>query len=332
MIAGRPSATALLVALSVWRAGARHGLPECAIRIAGEALLRAGGVWPWLRACARCAPGRWLLTAVEAVLLPGLAAHHCRRKRWLWEALQANAQACHLIWLGVGFDGLARALRARDPSLRVTELDHPDTLALRQSLPALQAEPDVPLQPLQLPGEAAALVRLCAGAPSIVIAEGLLMYLPPRSLLRLLRALARLPAPPALWISALAPAHEAGRGFAQPHALTRRWLRARGEPFRWRLAPERLQALLRRHGFLTEALWTGDGYGEYLLCAAPAMRADRLATAPATAAARRLPPASGRGSAGAAAALPGPARSPAEAPPPAPAPALRHTGSRTARS
>jgi O-methyltransferase involved in polyketide biosynthesis len=306
--------------------------PPCWRRHDRRSAQRHGGVWPWLRACARWAPGRWLLTAVEAVLLPGLAAHHCRRKRWLWEALQANAQACHLIWLGVGFDGLARALRARDPSLCVTELDHPDSLALRLQLPALQAEPDVPLQPLQLPDEAAALVRLCAGAPSIVIAEGLLMYLPPRPLLRLLRALARLPLPPALWISALAPAHEAGRGFAQPHGLTRRWLRARGEPFRWRLAPERLQALLRRHGFLTEALWTGDGYGEYVLCAVPAEQANRSATAPATAAARRLPPASGLGSAGAGAALPGPERSPVEAQPPVPARVLRHTGSRTARS
>jgi O-methyltransferase involved in polyketide biosynthesis len=332
VIAGRPSATALLVALSVWRAGARYGLPDCAIRIAGEALLHAGGVWPWLRACARWAPGRWLLTALEALLLPGLAVHHCRRKRWLWEALQARAQARHLIWLGVGFDGLARALRARDPHLEVTELDHPDSLALRLQLPAVQADPGLPLQPLALPDGAGTLVRLCAGAPAMLIAEGLLMYLRPRALLRLLRALARLSLPPLLWISALAPVHPGGRGFARAHGLTRRWLHARGEPFRWRLPPERLQALLRRHGFLTEALWTGEGYGEYVLCAAPAVRADRCATAPAKAAAQPLPPASGRGSAGAAAALPGPARSPAEAPPPAPAPALRHTGSRTARN
>lgn len=332
MIAGRPSATALLVALSVWRAGARHGLPECAIGLAGEALLRAGGVWPWLRACARWAPGRWLLTAMEALLLPGLAAHHCRRKRWLWQALQATAQARHLIWLGVGFDGLARALRARDPSLRVTELDHPDSLALRLQLPAVQADPGLPVRPLAMPEQAGALVRLCADAPAVLIVEGLLMYLPPRPLLRLLRALAQSPLPPELWISALAPVQPGGRGFARAHGLTRRWLRARGEPFRWRLAPERLQALLRRHGFLTEALWTGEGYGEYALSAAPAMQPDRPPTAPATAVAQRLPPASGRGSAGAAAALPGPERSPAEAPPPAPAPALRHTGSRTARS
>ncbi|WP_395795285.1 hypothetical protein [Aquimonas sp.] len=93
MIAGRPSATALLVALSVWRHGAAHGLPDASIRIAGEALTGARGIWPWLRRCAATRVGGWLLDRLESLLLPGLGAHHCRRKQWLWQALSARSAA-----------------------------------------------------------------------------------------------------------------------------------------------------------------------------------------------------------------------------------------------
>jgi hypothetical protein len=300
VIAGRPSATALLVALSVWRHGAAHGLPNEAILIAGEALAEARGIWPWLRRCAATRIGGWLLDRLESVLLPGLAEHHCRRKQWLWQALLRRSESRRWIWLGVGFDGLGRALRGQrcatdriepgraeaypsrahllepgqpgtDPIDRapieseLIELDHPDSLALRKRLPLIQSAPGIPMRSLSLPGDAASLQRLCAERPAIVVAEGLLMYLPPRPLLRLLRALARLPNPPELWLSALCLEHPDGRGFARSRGLTRAWLSAQGEPFRWRIEPERLQALLRRHGYATEQHWDGGGFGEFVL-------------------------------------------------------------------
>jgi hypothetical protein len=329
VIAGRPSATALLVALSVWRHGAAHGLPDEAIRIAGEALAEAGGIWPWLRRCAAARVGGrqvggWLLDRLESLLLPGLAAHHCRRKQWLWQALSTRSASRRWIWLAVGFDGLARALRGQrsatdrveprlaeadpsgarlvQPGLLETalidhasnepdliELDHPDSLTLRARLPSIQSSPHIPMQPLSLPGDAASLQRLCAQRPAIVIAEGLLMYLPPQPLLRLLRTLARLPNPPELWLSALSPEQPRGRGFAQRQGLTRAWLSAQGEPFCWRIEPERLRALLRRHGYATEQHWDGAGYGEFMLCARRMSKFD--ATAPVKAAALPLPPA-----------------------------------------
>ena len=295
MIAGRASATALLVALSVWRMGAQHGLPEIAIRLAGEALHAAGGGWRALRWLARFAAGRWCLDRVEALLLPGLARHHVRRKQWLWSRLQSAPPGSRWIWLGVGFDGLGHAHRAGSPGTAVIEFDHPDSLALRRRLPSLAVAPasTPPALPLALPEGAAHLTALCQQAPSTLIAEGLLMYLSPRSLLRLLRALSQLPTPPALCFSALEPTVGGGRGFARAHAPTHRWLRRQGEPFRWRLGRERLQALLRRHGYRVEAVWDGEGFGEYMLCASA--RAELGATAAATAAVRRPPPASARG-------------------------------------
>ena len=278
MIAGRPSATALLVALSVWRHGAAHGLPDASIRIAGEALTGARGIWPWLRRCAATRVGGWLLDRLESLLLPGLGAHHCRRKQWLWQALSARSAAQRWIWLGVGFDGLGRALGGQRCAPDLIELDHPDSLALRARLPFVQLPPGIQMQPLSLPADTAALQRLCSERPSVVVAEGLLMYLSPRPLLRLLRALARQSNPPELWLSALSPEHPQGRGFGGGRGVTCAWLHAQGEPFRWRIEPERLQALLRRHGYVTEQLWDGAGYGEFVLGARPLQRVD--ATAP----------------------------------------------------
>lgn len=295
MMAGRASATALLVALSVWRRGAAHGLPEIAIRLAGEALHAAGGGWRALRWLAQFAAGRWWLDCVEVLLLTGLARHHVRRKQWLWRRLQSAPPGSRWIWLGVGFDGLGYAHRAGSPGTAVIEFDHPDSLALRQRLPSI-AEATAstpPALPLALPEGSAKLIELCQQAPSTLIAEGLLMYLSPRSLLRLLRALSRLPTPPALWFSALEPTVGGGHGFARVHAPTRSWLRRQGEPFRWRLGRERLQALLRRHGYRVEAVWDGEGFGEYVLCAS--VRAELGATAAATASAPRLRPVSARG-------------------------------------
>lgn len=291
MIAGRPSATALLVALSVLRCGTQHGLPEASLSLADAALRYAGGAWPWLARCARTALGRRCLNAVERLVLPGLAAHHCRRKRWLIERLRVLPSDARLLWLGVGFDGAGLALCRERPLRQLIELDHPDSLRLRaQALAdsALQREVDtaerahVARAALTLPDDRVRLIALCAQAdarrtglarPTTLVVEGVTMYLPARGLVRLLRQLAALPAPPRLVFTALAPTQPNGRGFAFDHAGTRRWLARRGEPFLWRCAPLRLHALLRRHGYAVSATWDNNGFGEYAIDAVPMPRA-----------------------------------------------------------
>jgi O-methyltransferase involved in polyketide biosynthesis len=290
VIAGRPSATALLVALSVVRCGAQHGLPETSLSIANAALRRAGGAWPWLARCARTALGRRCLDAIERLALPGLAAHHCMRKRWLIERLRMLPSDARLLWLGVGFDGAGLALCRERPLRQLIELDHPDSLRLRARVledSALQHDIDlatpahIARAALALPDDRARLVALCAQAdarrngvarPTTLVLEGVAMYLPARSLVWLLRQLAALPAPPRLLFTALAPTQPNGRGFAADHAGTRRWLARRGEPFLWRCAPLRLHALLRRHGYAVSATWDNDSFGEYAIDAVPMPR------------------------------------------------------------
>lgn len=262
MIDGRPSATALLVTLSVAREGARHGLPPESMSLADATLASAGSFWRALGWLARHAMGRALLRGIESATLPGLAAHHCRRKAWLWQHLLALPQGHRTIWLGVGFDALGRALQTPRPDITRVETDYPDTLALRRRL---IDDPHHTSEALRLPDDTERLLHLCRSAPATLIAEGLLMYLPPRPLLRLLKRLSELPSPPRLLFSALQPPTLDGRGFARAHPLGEHWLLRQGEPFRWRLLPERLTHLLQRAGYSIEVVWDGAGFGEYLI-------------------------------------------------------------------
>lgn len=285
MIAGRPSATALLVALSVLRRGRDFDLPASSLRIAGAALDHVGGGWRALARLARGGAGRMLLDAIERVAMPGLAAHHCRRKRWLHERLRGLPPGTRLIWPAVGFDGTGIAVCERDPSVRLHELDHPDTLRVRDAVAGTM--PRLERGALRLPDDSVALLALCDGpahrgasrvSPSfppraVLVVEGLAMYLSPRPLLRLLRTLATLPAPPRLLFTALAPVAAGGRGFVAENGIVRHWLSRRREPFLWRCAQPRMRALLQDAGYRIEAEWDGAGFGEYAFDVAPVPRA-----------------------------------------------------------
>ena len=168
--------------------------------------------------------------------------------------------------------GLALRTEASHPDrhdLQLHELDHPDTLRLRERI--VGVTPGVARSALRLPDDGGVLLDLCATstAPCVIVVEGLTMYLPARPLLRSLRALAALPSPPRLLFTALAPTHRDGTGFAAENGIVRRWLSRQREPFLWRCPQARLHALLRRLGYRIDADWDGAGYGEYAIDAVP---------------------------------------------------------------
>lgn len=270
MIAGRPSATALIVALSVARRGLAFALPAPSLRIATRALAAAGGGWRLLASLARYRAGAALLDTLERIALPGLATHHCRRKAWLLGRLRSLAPHTRILWPAIGFDGTGLSLLASRHDLRLHELDHPDTLRLRERIVGIA--PGVSRSALHLPDDGSVLLDLCgasATTPCVVVVEGLTMYLPARPLLRLLRALAALPSPPRLLFTALTPTRVRGAGFAAENGIARHWLSRHREPFLWRCPQERMQRLLRCLGYRIDDAWDGAGYGEYAIDALP---------------------------------------------------------------
>lgn len=260
---GWSSATAMLVALSVARRGGAHGLPVAAVQLAERALAIGAQRGSAFAMLGHYRAGRSMLAAIVQLVLPGLGAHHCARKAWFWGRVQHHALARQpLIWLGVGFDGLGRALLAQDCGTGVVETDHPDTLELRRSI---LRDGAAGMRAIELPDQLEHLLALCAEQPATIICEGVLMYLSPRTVIRTLRALAALPSPPRLIFSVLDTLRPGGRGFRRPRSVAYRWLERHAEPFRWRARPDRIRGCLAAAGYVVTARWNGSGFGEYAI-------------------------------------------------------------------
>jgi len=256
----RASATALMVALSLLREGERAGLASAQRTLARAALRTAGVSWRVLGWLASHRAGKRLLGWVESVFEPGMAQHHCARKRWLQQRLFDQPLPRRWLWLGPGFDAAPRIAAAAARAIELIECEHPASLALRRrALACLPVPLPAAKQELSLrwPEERAQVLLLAATAPSTLIIEGVLMYWRARDLEEMLERLARLPKPPRLLISALAEGRDS--------VLRRHWLRARRESFRWRADADALIERLAAHGYRCEARWQGSCFGEYML-------------------------------------------------------------------
>ena len=258
----RPSATALMVALSVLRRGRRHQLAPTVVEGAAHALRSASPGWRLLYRLALSARGRRLLDSLEAWLLPALADHHCARKRWLADRLRSEPSRQRWIWLGCGFDRSGRSLLgelavAGQPApLELIELDHPASRRLRQNAMAeLDHEPGVQSLDFRWPDDWPMLLALAAERSSTLVLEGVAMYWSADQLMSCLSRLAQLPRPPRLLFTALA---------AEPSLGTvDRWLRLQREPFAWRLDSVDLRRQLAALGYHCTNDWRGHCLGEY---------------------------------------------------------------------
>ncbi|MEO8743289.1 MAG: SAM-dependent methyltransferase, partial [Lysobacteraceae bacterium] len=168
-----------------------------------------------------------------------------------------------LIVLGAGFDTLGMRLCEEFPQLAVIEIDHPATQAAKRrtlthasaSLPA-----NLELVPLDLDGAPLPEAVRADHRPTFVIAEGLLMYLPPTEVEHLLDALHGLSVERLrIVFSYIAQWPDGSMGFRPQSRLIQRWLTWRGEPFKWAIEPRLVSEFLTSHGFrLVDTALTKD--------------------------------------------------------------------------
>ncbi|GAA4347268.1 hypothetical protein GCM10023165_32250 [Variovorax defluvii] len=202
------------------------------------------------------APTRRLWRMAERFVLPGVTAHFWHRKRWIERRVrQSLAEGFQrVVIIGAGFDTLALRLAPQFPGVDWIEIDHPATQRAKQH--ALGCEMD---------GEPAANLRFIAadlaaealptkgfddGRATLVIAEGLLMYLAPAAVEGLFRALAALRAPTIrILFSFMSKWPDGSTGFRPRSPWVERWLAWRGEPFTWFIEPERIGTFLQPFGF-----------------------------------------------------------------------------------
>jgi methyltransferase (TIGR00027 family) len=252
---GQASATAKLIAASTLLLGSdastRAQVPPgaaalCRAMLSDTAIdraLSAGAQWRGLRPVWR---------ALEAATLPGMVSHFAQRKAWI-EARCRRALAAgtrRVIVLGAGFDTLALRLAPEFDGVQWLEIDHPATQGAklrglaRHGLPVPAA---LRFIAADLDSDRAWPER--AGGSdddTLIICEGLLMYLAPERVHSLLQSELRSLARGGLRL--VFSVMQRG-GFQPGSRLVDTWLHWRGEPFRWTIEPAAIAGWLRQIGY-----------------------------------------------------------------------------------
>jgi len=210
---------------------------------------------------------RALLARLEGWVLPGIRLHYAARKALL-EAQVRRAIASgarQVVVIGGGFDTLTYRLHRELPRVRFFELDHPATSYSKKKSLTRRAAPS---QNLSL--EAADLTRTplaealgAAGVEprvsTVVLAEGLLMYLPRETVEAFVAALGGyFRQSLALALTFMVPDPSGQARFHNGSAALSAWLSLVGEPFLSAYRPEDLTQLLARFGFDPIEHWGED--------------------------------------------------------------------------
>lgn len=222
---------------------------------------------------------RWfraLAYDVERALLPGMMLHYAVRKRRI-EELTCSALAAgvtQVIILGAGFDSLATRLSGEYPVVQFLELDHPATQAVKRralkrhgALPAAAGNLELVPQDLVGSNVQQALSECRSYDPTrrtLLVAEGLLMYLPQADVERALGVARNHPDGECLF-TFMEPQSDGRIRFGNQHPLIDAWLARRGEPFRWGLRREEMPGFLRGVGLECREIDTPEFYRKQYL-------------------------------------------------------------------
>jgi len=219
----------------------------------------------------------------ESFVIPGIMLHYAARKLYLEDAARATLAAgvSHVVVLGAGLDTLALRLHRERPEVHFFECDHPATQLLKRR--AFEAHrrigANLHLVELDLGRRTLAETLLSApgyraGADTLLIAEGLTMYLQPAALDGIFSFLCTHAGPGSRFAFTFLEPREDGRlDFLGASPFVRSWLHRVGEPFTWGVRRADLPAWLAARGFSLTDLAGADTLRERYL--APAGLAGR---------------------------------------------------------
>ena len=231
---------------------------------AGQALSALGHPYAWLL---RNSLARRMAYRAESRVLPGVCAHYGARKTEIERQLEEIEPEALLI-LGAGFDGLAARQAKR---IRTMELDQPGTQIEKSRLLERMGNPPVEL----IPGDAnhltdSLLTGIHKQLPSrtLVVIEGMLMYLPPERIGPLLAELRPIASHLIVTLMDLDPRGRPAFGGSQDEVD--RFLARADEPFLSGFRPIEVPALFSAAGWEVERI---TGYpdvpgmipGEYIV-------------------------------------------------------------------
>jgi len=256
-----PSSTARKVALNIVTLGARDDLrgvlPPGICEATAELLTASGLAGPRAIRFARSRLADGIYRSLDW-MMPGQFEAFAHRKafceRQVRKGIEAGAR--QVLVLGAGYDTLGWRLAPEFPGVGFFEIDHPATARVKaRAIEAMGTRSNLRLLAEDL-GERRLVDVLkdaqdwAGGAPAVIVAEGLLMYLPPRAVGELLRQCVEVCGPGSRLAFTYLGTRPDGRPDAGP--LTRFWSRslaAGGEPWLWSSRPEDIGPFLQAVGW-----------------------------------------------------------------------------------
>jgi methyltransferase (TIGR00027 family) len=217
-----------------------EGIPEVSSGCFGACLK-----WPWLRR---------VMFGIERLTLPGVIAHYLVRKLGVEAEVRSAiaAGAGRVVVIGAGFDTLAWRLHREFPHVQWIEVDHPATQAFK--VRSLKQARNLTLLPHDLAGSRPLSRMLDEGSvPTVILIEGVTMYLTKEKVAELLKDCALLAGPLGRVILTFMDMDDLGSiDFRGQNRAVRLWLKLRAEPFLWGIPRHDLIPFLRSCGLCDE--------------------------------------------------------------------------------
>ena len=184
---------------------------------------------------------RLVAKLIERLTIPGILLHYILRKKCIAGLVRSAliSGATQVVVIGAGFDPLSFELHEDFRAARFWEIDHPATQRHKlRAFPKIGVERlhfvAVDLSATAFDKEALVKSGFDPTQRTCWIAEGLLMYLPPDVVSRLMRTCESMSAPGSRFAFTFMEKQRDGRiRFDSQSKLVDWWLRGRGEPFLW---------------------------------------------------------------------------------------------------
>ncbi|WP_339135785.1 MAG: SAM-dependent methyltransferase [Candidatus Electrothrix sp. GW3-4] len=257
----KPSMTARKVALNIVTLGSQPGmdtvLPHGIVDATAQLLVASGAAG---ERTVRLARSPRMIAVYEAFdwMLPGQFEAFAFRKAFCEQQVRdsISSGATQILVLGAGYDTLCCRLAPEFSGVRFFEIDHPATSALKQKgVEALGASENLHLIAEDLgERELSDVLRTNANwdvtAQSVILAEGLVMYLPTEAVQSLFRQCAASVGQGSRIAFSYIPSGEDGRPYVGRWTGLMLWLqKVVGEPWLWSIRPEELASFLQQHGW-----------------------------------------------------------------------------------
>ena len=271
----KPSMTARKVALNIVTLGSHPGmdriLPHGIVDATARLLVASGAAG---ERTIRLARSPRMIAVYKAFdwMLPGQFEAFAFRKAFCEQQVRdsISSGATQVLVLGAGYDTLCWRLAPEFPGVRFFEIDHPATSSLKQKgVEALGASENLHLIAEDLgERELSDVLRTNANwdvtAQSVILAEGLVMYLATEAVQSLFRQCAASVGPGSRIAFSYIPSGEDGRPYVGRWTGLMLWLqKVVGEPWVWSIRPEELSSFLQQHGWRAapELIKGGDRHG-----------------------------------------------------------------------